>query len=120
KVFGTDYDTPDGSCVRDYIHVTDLASAHLLALRYLENGGDSDFFNLGNAKGTSVIEVVEAVRRVTGKDFKVIYADRRPGDPAILVGSSEKAQRILGWIPKYGDIDTIVQHAWKWHENRGY
>ena len=120
KVFGTDYDTPDGSCVRDYIHVTDLASAHLLALHYLENGGESDFFNLGNAVGTSVLEVVEAAKRVTGKDFKVTFADRRPGDPAKLVGSSEKAQRVLGWKPKYGDIDTIVSHAWKWHEKKEY
>ena len=120
KVFGTDYDTPDGSCIRDYIHVTDLASAHLLALHHLEEGKDSDFFNLGNTKGTSVIEVIESVKRITGKDFKVIYADRRPGDPAILVGSSEKAQRILNWKPQYGDIDTIVEHAWKWHENREF
>lgn len=120
KVFGTDYDTPDGSCIRDYIHVTDLASAHLLALHHLEEGNDSDFFNLGNTKGTSVIEVIESVKRITGKDFKVIHADRRPGDPAVLVGSSEKAQRVLGWKPEYGDIDTIVRHAWKWHEKREY
>ncbi len=120
KVFGTDYDTPDGSCIRDYIHVTDLASAHLLALHHLEEGKDSDFFNLGNTKGTSVIEVIESVKRITGKDFKVIHADRRPGDPAVLVGSSEKAQRVLGWKPEYGDIDTIVRHAWKWHEKREY
>lgn len=120
KVFGTDYDTPDGSCVRDYIHVTDLASAHLLALHYLEQGGTSDFFNLGNAVGTSVLEVVEAARRVTGRDFKVTLTDRRPGDPAKLVGSSEKAQRVLGWKPKYGDIDVIVRDAWKWHEKKEY
>ncbi len=116
KVFGTDYDTPDGSCIRDYIHVTDLASAHLLALHYLESGKPSDFFNLGNERGTSVLEVVDSVKRVTGKDFKVTLAPRRSGDPAILVGSSEKAKKILGWKPEYSDIDTIVAHAWKWHE----
>ncbi len=120
KVFGTDYDTPDGSCIRDYIHVTDLATAHLLALHHLEAGKESDFFNLGNAHGTSVLEVVEAVRKVTGKEFKVTLTDRRPGDPAKLVGSSNKAQQILGWKPAYADIDVIVEHAWKWHENAEY
>jgi len=120
KVFGTDYDTPDGSCVRDYIHVTDLASAHLLALHHLEKGGESDFFNLGNALGTSVLEVVDSVRRVTGKEFQVTFADRRPGDPATLVGSSEKAQRVLGWKPVYGEIDTIVTHAWNWYQKAEY
>ena len=120
KVFGTDYETPDGSCVRDYIHVTDLASAHYLALQYLENGGRSDFFNLGNEKGTSVLEVIEAVRRVTGKEFQVTLTDRRPGDPAKLVGSSQKARKILGWTPIYGDIQTIVEHAWRWHQKAEY
>lgn len=120
KVFGTDYDTPDGSCVRDYIHVTDLAKAHLLALHHLEKGGDSDFFNLGNSRGTSVLEVIDSVRRVTGKDFKAILTDRRPGDPAKLVGSPDKAIKILGWKPQYADIDTIVEHAWKWHEKKWY
>jgi len=118
KVFGTDYDTPDGSCVRDYIHVADLADAHALALCYLESGGASDFFNLGNEKGTSVLEVIDSVKRVIGRDFKVILTERRPGDSARLVGSSEKARRVLGWKPRYGDIDTIVSHAWKWHENK--
>lgn len=120
KVFGTDYNTPDGSCVRDYIHVYDLATAHLLALHHLEAGKGSDFFNLGNALGTSVLEVVNSVRNVTGKDFKVVLTDRRPGDPAKLVGSSEKAQKVLGWKPVYGDIDTIVEHAWKWHKRAEY
>lgn len=120
KVFGTDYDTPDGSCIRDYIHVTDLASAHLLALHHLEKNGKSDFFNLGNTVGTSVLEVVNSVKKVTGKNFTVTLADRRPGDPAKLVGSSAKARKVLGWKPIYGDIDVIVEHAWKWHENAEY
>ena len=97
--------------------MTDLADAHLLSLHYLEQGKESDFFNLGNAAGTSVLEVIESVKRVTGKDFRVIHSDRRPGDPAELVGSSEKARKVLGWMPKYADIDTIVLHAWNWHEN---
>ena len=120
KVFGTDYDTPDGSCIRDYIHVIDLASAHLLALHYLEDGKPSDFFNLGTENGTSVLEVIESVRRVTGKEVKTILADRRPGDPARLIGGINKAKEVLGWKPVYDDIDTIVGHAWKWHENKEY
>lgn len=120
KIFGTDYDTADGSCIRDYIHVTDLADAHLRALHYLEEGNPGDFFNLGNAIGTSVLEVIESVKRVTGRTFKVVRSDRRAGDPAKLVGSSAKARNVLGWEPKYGDIDTIVTHAWKWHENAEY
>ena len=115
KVFGTDYSTRDGSCIRDYIHVEDLASAHILALEYLNRDGKSDFFNLGNEQGTSVLEVIEAARKVTGKEFQVTLADRRPGDPAVLVGSSEKAKEILGWKPRYGDIEIIVRHAWEWH-----
>lgn len=120
KVFGTDYDTPDGSCIRDYIHVYDLATAHLLALHYLDEGKESNFFNLGNALGTSVLEVVESVKKVTNRKFRVTMTDRREGDPAKLVGSSEKAQKVLGWEPVYGDIDTIVEHAWKWHEKAEY
>ena len=116
RVFGTDYDTPDGSCIRDYIHVYDLATAHLLALHYLEQGKESNFFNLGNALGTSVFEVIEAVKRISGKKFTVSVSDRRSGDPARLIGSSEKAQSVLGWKPVYGDIDVIVGHAWNWHD----
>lgn len=116
KVFGTDYPTPDGTCVRDYIHVYDLATAHLLALEHLNHGGKSDFFNLGNAKGTSVLEVIEAVKKVTGKTFRVDYDPRRPGDPPMLVGSSEKATTVLGWEPKYADIESIVTHAWNWYQ----
>lgn len=120
KVFGTDYDTPDGSCIRDYIHVYDLAAAHLLALHHLEKGNNSDFFNLGNEKGTSVLEVVDTVRKITGKKFRITLTDRRPGDPSKLVGSHQKAKKILGWNPIYGDIEIIVRHAWKWHETAEY
>lgn len=117
KIFGTDYPTPDGSCIRDYIHVTDLAEAHLLALKYLENGGQSDSFNLGNEKGTSVLEIVKAVKHITGKEFTVTLAPRRMGDPAMLVGASRKAKQVLGWKPQYADIETIIKHAWTWHKN---
>lgn len=120
KVFGTDYDTPDGSCIRDYIHVSDLADAHLAALRYLEQGGESDFFNLGNEKGTSVLEIIEAAKMVTGRDITVIYGDRREGDPPKLVGSRKKAEKILGWKPRYDEIETIIKHAWQWHCARKY
>ena len=119
-VFGDDYPTPDGTCIRDYIHVSDLATAHLLALEYLEKGGASDFFNLGNAQGTSVLEVIETAKKVTGKNFAVTFAPRRAGDPAVLIGSSEKAQKVLGWRPRYGDIETIVSHAWQWLKKREY
>ena len=120
KVFGTDYDTPDGSCIRDYIHVEDLAEAHLLALEYLNKGGESDFFNLGNEIGTSVLEVIEAVKRVTGREFEVVYSQRREGDPARLVGSSAKAREVLGWQPQFAEIDMIVEHAWQWHQKAEY
>lgn len=114
KVFGSDYPTRDGTCIRDYIHVTDLAQAHLLALEYLDNGGESDFFNLGNENGTSVLEVINSVKKVTGKNIKVILTDRREGDPPVLVGSSKKAQSILGWKPQFADIDVITTHAVNW------
>lgn len=116
KVFGSDYPTRDGTCIRDYIHVTDLADAHLLALEYLNKGGESGFFNLGNENGTSVLEVIDSVKRVTGKDFKVTLAPRRPGDPPTLVGSSKRAQEILGWKPRFADIDTITKHAAEWYK----
>lgn len=115
KVFGTDYPTRDGTCIRDYIHVTDLANAHLLALEYLGKGGESGFFNLGNEKGTSVLEVIEAVKKISGKDFTVTLSDRREGDPPVLVGSSDRAKKILGWKPEFTDIDVIVEHAVKWY-----
>ena len=117
KIFGTDYDTPDGTCIRDYIHVTDLAEAHILALEYLQNGGKSDFFNLGNGNGFSVKEVIETARKVTGKNIKAAEADRRPGDPPILVGSSDKAKKTLNWNPKYDKLSKIIETAWNWHKN---
>jgi len=120
KVFGTDYDTPDGSCIRDYIHVYDLATAHVLALHYLEGNKNSDFFNLGNTYGTSVMEVIDSVKKITGRNFKVTIAARRLGDPEILVGSSEKAKKVLGWKPVYDDIDKIIQHAWMWNQYGEY
>ena len=116
KVFGTDYDTEDGSCIRDYIHVLDLADAHIRALDYMKKENVSDRFNLGTSNGTSVIEMVEAAKEITGIDFKVVYDDRRPGDPARLIGSNKKAKELLGWEPKYSDIDTILKTAWKWHQ----
>jgi UDP-glucose 4-epimerase len=116
KVFGDDYPTPDGTCVRDYIHVTDLAEAHVLALKKLLNGGDSDVFNLGNGKGFSVKEVIDMAKRVTGINFKVIMAERRAGDPPVLVADAKKAKEILGWSPQYADLETIVTSAWKWHQ----
>lgn len=117
-VFGTDYPTPDGTCIRDYIHVTDLADAHVRALEYLAGGGDTVALNLGNGKGYSVKEVLRAAREVTGRDFEVVPGPRRPGDPPALVGSSEKARSVLGWSPEYGEIDVIIAHAWKWHKLR--
>ena len=118
KIFGTDYPTPDGTCVRDYIHVVDLASAHLLALKHLLNGGESKQYNLGNGKGFSVREVIEAVKKVTGKSFQVLEVERRPGDPPVLVASSEKIKNELGWEPKYTEIEAIVATAWKWHQKK--
>jgi len=116
KVFGTDYETPDGTCVRDYIHVTDLADAHVLALKHLMDGKESQCFNLGNGKGFSVKEVIDAAKKITGIDFKVTNADRRAGDPPVLVADAKKASEILGWTPKYADLETIVKSAWKWHQ----
>ncbi len=118
SIFGTDYDTPDGTCIRDYIHVYDLAQAHILGLEHLLNGGASEVFNLGNGKGFSIREVIEVARTVTGRPISVIQADRRPGDPPALVGGAEKAQRLLGWQPKYSDLESILEHAWQWHQKR--
>ncbi|NEO46936.1 UDP-glucose 4-epimerase GalE [Moorena sp. SIO3I6] len=118
SIFGTDYPTADGTCIRDYIHVQDLASAHVLGLDYLLKGGDSEIFNLGNGNGFSVKEVIEAARLVTKQEIKAIECDRRPGDPPALVGSSDKARKLLGWYPQYCDINTILSHAWQWHQKR--
>jgi UDP-glucose 4-epimerase len=116
KIFGTDYPTPDGTCVRDYIHVSDLSGAHLLALNSLLSGGDSAVYNLGNNRGYSVREVIELSRKVTGKPIPAIEADKRPGDPAILIASSDKIKKNLGWKPEYEDLETIIKTAWKWHQ----
>ncbi len=118
KILGTDYNTPDGTCIRDYIHVTDLADAHLRGLQYLMNGGKSDSFNLGNGKGFSVREVIETAKRVTGKGIKAISSERRAGDPPVLIGSSDKAKQILNWKPNYTDLSTIIETAWNWHNTR--
>ncbi len=115
SVFGTDYPTPDGTAIRDYIHVSDLAEAHLLALDHLDKGGSSDAFNLGNGSGFSVNEVIAAARRVTGREINVANAPRRPGDPSKLIANAEKAARILGWQPKITEIEEIIASAWKWH-----
>lgn len=116
KVFGDNYPTPDGTCLRDYIHVSDLASAHLLALRYLTRGGASAVFNLGNGRGFSVLKVIQTVQKVTGRKIPVVMAARRAGDPAVLVASSARVRRALGWKPLYPGIATIIKHAWAWHQ----
>lgn len=117
-IFGTDYSTPDGTCIRDYIHVTDLAQAHVLGLSYLLNGGNTTIFNLGNGNGFSVREVIDTARQVTGREIPAIEHDRRPGDPPALVGSGDRARSILGWKPQYADLQTILSHAWIWHQKR--
>ncbi|WP_066258685.1 UDP-glucose 4-epimerase GalE [Hydrogenophaga flava] len=114
SVFGQDYDTPDGTCIRDYVHIHDLCQAHGLALQSLMAGDPSQAYNLGNGHGFSVNEVIEAARRVTGRDIAVQYAPRRPGDPARLVADSTLAQRRLDWRPQYAALDTLVEHAWRW------
>lgn len=116
-VFGTDYPTADGTCVRDYIHVTDLARAHTSALAYLRDGGASDIFNVGYSKGYSVLEVLDAVKRVAGKDFEVRLSPRRPGDPASIVAASAKIRSTLGWEPKHEDLDAIVRQALAWEDH---
>ncbi len=113
-IFGEDYPTPDGTCVRDYIHVKDLAEAHLLALEYLERGGSSDVFNLGNGAGYSVREIIETARRITGKEIKAVVESRRGGDPSVLIASNKKAAEVLGWKPVLG-LDQIISDAWAWH-----
>lgn len=117
SIYGTDYDTPDGTCIRDYIHVTDLAQAHILAVQYLNNGGESDIFNLGNGVGYSVREVIENARKVTGHLIPATESSRRAGDPARLVASSEKAKSVLGWKPVHDSLEEIIASAWNWHKN---
>ena len=121
-VFGTDYNTPDGTCIRDYIHVVDLAQAHLLALRSLLKSEHSGIYNLGNGNGYSVKEVIRTVEKISAKKIRSVESDRRPGDPARLVASSEKIRKELGWAPRYPDLETIVQTAWQWHRThpQGY
>lgn len=118
SIFGTDYPTPDGTCVRDYIHVMDLAQAHLLGLQYLLKEHTSQFFNLGNGNGFSVRQVIDTARQVTGRPISAIEHPRRPGDPPILIGSGEKARQVLGWLPQYPNLDEILIHAWNWHQKR--
>jgi UDP-glucose 4-epimerase len=116
SIFGTDYDTPDGTCVRDYIHVEDIARAHLDVLEHLEAGGESQVLNCGYGHGYSVREVIEAMKRVSGKDFPVTTAPRRPGDPPVLVADSTKIKEVLGWRPQYDDLDLIIRTALAWEE----
>jgi UDP-glucose 4-epimerase len=115
-IFGTDYKTPDGTCLRDYIHVCDLATAHVLALKYLIKGGASTAFNLGSEKGFSVREIIQTAKKVTGKDFPVTEEARRAGDPAVLVAASTKIQKELGWKPEHSTIAEIISTAWQWHQ----
>ena len=115
-IFGEDYPTPDGTCIRDYIHVLDLAAAHILALDYLRNGGESNIFNLGNGQGFSVKEMIAAAEKVTGQKIKTEIGARRAGDPAQLIASSDKARKILKWTPKFTDIEKIIETAWTWHK----
>jgi len=116
SVFGQDYETPDGTCVRDYIHINDLADAHVKAIDYLKKGNPSAAFNLGNGKGFSVKKIIDAAVKVTGKKIPVKYAERRAGDPAILVADASLAQNVLGWTPEYQNVEDIISHAWAWEE----
>lgn len=116
SIYGTDYPTADGTCIRDYIHVWDLAQAHLLALQYLQQHGQSNVFNLGNGAGYSVLEVIQMVEKITGLKVPTQFCPRREGDPPVLIGSSQKAFDILGWKPVYGDLESILSSAWNWHQ----
>lgn len=116
KIFGTDYDTLDGTCIRDYIHVTDLAAAHVAALDHLKKTGKSDVFNLGNGNGFTVRQVIDEATRVTGRTIRAEEVGRRPGDPSTLIGSSDKARRVLGWTPRFAGLTEIIGTAWTWHK----
>jgi UDP-glucose 4-epimerase len=118
NIYGTDYATPDGTCIRDYIHVHDLAIAHILGLEYLLNNEESEIFNLGNGNGFSVKEVIETARQITQKPITAIESPRREGDPPVLVGSGEKARKYLGWQPQYTSLSDIISPAWQWHQIR--
>jgi UDP-glucose 4-epimerase len=120
NIFGTDYPTKDGTCVRDYIHVSDLADAHVKALEYLKAGGKSDILNCGYGHGFSVSEVLTRVKKITGVDFKVIEIPRRAGDPASLTSNADRIQTVIGWKPKYNDLDLIIKSAYEWEKNRPY
>ncbi len=117
-IFGSDYDTSDGTCVRDYLHVSDIAQAHLCALHYLDEKYQSDYLNLGIGKGFSVKDVIAAVQSITGKNIATKTVARRPGDPPTLVADASKANRVLGWVPKYDKLDIMIKHAWAWHQKR--
>lgn len=117
SVFGDDYDTSDGTCIRDYIHVTDLAQAHILAVDYLMKGNESNIFNLGNGVGFTVKEVIDTARKVTGHEIPAKIAERRAGDPARLIASSDKARQVLLWKPEHADLEEIISTAWNWHKN---
>jgi len=117
-VYGDDYDTPDGTCLRDYIHVTDLAEAHVRALEYLLKGGETTAINLGNSQGHSVKEVIDTVKRVSQRDFRVRVGPRRPGDPPSLIGSNKMAEKVLGWRPQRSELKTIIEDAWRWQVKR--
>lgn len=116
EMYGNDYPTPDGTCIRDYIHVLDLADAHVKAVEYLKDKGNSDIFNLGVGRGYSNREVVQTIEKVTGKKLPIRYADRRAGDPASIFADNTKAKKILGWEPKHSDIETIISSSWRWHQ----
>jgi UDP-glucose 4-epimerase len=118
KIFGRDYPTPDGTCIRDYVHVSDLADAHVAAIDRLAAGHQSDSFNLGNGRGFSVDEVVKTTEKVTGLRVKTEACPRRPGDPPILVSDSSKARQLLGWTPKYPALDEQIKHAWAWFRDK--
>jgi len=122
EIFGTDYDTSDGTCIRDYVHIKDLAAAHVLALKHLKEGGATSFYNVGSSKGYSVKEVIDISRKITGRDIKVVSSPRREGDPASLVASSEKIQRKLGFKFKHSGLENIIKTAWEWHSKhpQGY
>ena len=115
KIFGTDYDTPDGTCIRDYIHVSDLADAHILAFEHLRDNDKNEIFNLGNGNGFSVLEIIETAKKISSQEIRAIASSRRSGDPAVLVGSTDKIRKVLDWKPVYHRLEDIIQTVWNWH-----